>query len=97
MYAAFNGLFGSCVEIGLFLIVKSYWKSTYRDHNDGPEKIFLHKWTGQKILDGPDWTKAEPDKNKTKKDKTGRATDISGPALYAPAPVPEFYKFWLYL
>ena len=44
-------------------------------YKDGPENIFLHKWTGQKILD-------EPDK-KDKKDKSGRATHISGLSLYA--------------
>ena len=43
-------------------------------YKDGPEHVF-HNWTGQKILDEPD------------NGKTGRATHISGPSLYAPAPV----------
>ena len=43
-------------------------------YKDGPENIFLHKWTaliGRVI----------------QKDKSGRATHISGPSLYPPAPV----------
>ena len=39
-----------------------------------------HIRTGQNIFDGSDWKS----QTKTKKDKSGRATDISGPSLYAP-------------
>ena len=39
--------------------------------------FFLQKWTGQKILDGSDWSS----QTKNKKDKSGRATQISGPSL----------------
>ena len=50
----------------------------------GQKTFFFHKWTGQKILDGLIGRALQ---KQNKKDKTGRATHISGPSLYAPAPV----------
>mgnify|MGYP006944959888 CR=1 FL=1 len=35
----------------------------------GQKTFFLHKWTGQKILDGPDWTSQTKTKQKTKVDE----------------------------
>ena len=61
---------------------RSKFFSELSAYKDGPENIFLHKSTGQKIWDGPYWT--SPTKTK-QKDKT--ATHISGPSLYVPAPV----------
>ena len=45
---------------------------------DGPEHVFLHKWTGQKIMDGPDWTS----QTKIKKDKSGPLIFLARPYMH---------------
>ena len=63
-------------------------RTTGGAYNEGPENIFLQKWTGQKILDGSDLTS----QTKTKK------TKVDEPPIFLSRPYnkaymrPSFYE-----